>query len=228
MNPVTTPSDDGEMVLRLCGHLDPHPWLQPADTATSEDAFSLCRARSALMGWDTTFSSMPGDRRELFGLLDASLTGLGAGELCRFRVQPAQPAAVHRYLPTLAAAVQDTLGRLGTATITDVLVDLPPADADPQSLPYLLSARNWFGCVAPGSGTNAVLGCDGPRAADQMTGLNRLAGLVPAPFAIDQERMVVVVPEWTVTATCWVLAVVTTAMRETGFAEGLRVRLQAQ
>ncbi|GAB2700426.1 hypothetical protein [Thalassiella azotivora] len=212
------------MIVRVSGHLDPHPWSRSTDLA--EDAYSVCRARLELMGWDSTFSSAAGERQEIFGLIEAELTGTGQGDLGHFRVQPTLPGAVHRYLPALGVAVDDTIARFGVSTVTAVEAGLPAAPADRQSLPYLQQALNWFRAGPPHVGRHAELTCQGPPTTVQRGALSRLEGLALAPFAVESDTAVVHVPEWTVTAATWALSAVAAAVRETGFADGFHVELR--
>lgn len=198
-----------------------------ADPATAQDAYSVCQARLALMGWDTTFSTMPGSRIEPFGLLEAELADRGSDELALFRVQPTQPAAVHRYLPILGVAVHETLTRLGEPVVNVVQADIAAAPPDAQSLPYLLGTLNWFRASRPGDGTSAALLCEGPSAAQQQNGLERLAGVAMAPFAVDEGHSTIQLPDWTIQAATWALAAVCAAMRAEGLTDDLRVGLRS-
>lgn len=223
---LTSGAEAGELSLRVSGRFGPHPGIEAAGPASAQDAHSVVRTRVALLGWDSTFADLPGDRRQLFGLLDAHL----GGDDARFRVLPSEPGAVHRYLPALAAAVQDTITRLGIAEITGLTVDVPAAGPDPQSVPYLMGALGWFRAADPAAATTAVLTCDGATPEQWRNALDRLAQLRIAPFALashrpdDDSRLTL--PEWTVTAGMWVVAAVAAVVRAQGCADPLRLRIR--
>lgn len=199
------------MWLTVQGRLEPHPWARGPEP----DLLMLLRSRIELSGWDSTFSSLPGPRQELFGLLEAELAP--APELARFRVVPADPDAVHRYLPALGLAADDALRRLGVLTVEQVTVRVP--GAGPASLPYLQAARSWFGVCDPESATDATLTCDNADRA-----LATLAARHVDPFAVDPTTSRVRLPEPTLAAATWLLAAVASASHPVGGA-ALTLRL---
>jgi hypothetical protein len=230
---------DASVFVGVYGSLQVHPWLRGA--VLDQDAYSLFASRATSMGW--SYGSGEG---ALWGMNDAGQDwepGEGPARVAWFQVGTTDPT--RRVVPVapILACVRDTVARIGELDLAAVQMVLPVQTAGPAT-EQLLSGLNWFATADPAARTAVRVTLDSGDAAAHRAAFDVLAAVRQdwtGPFRVDEVSEAAPVdpqppvvddlwmgttrnpvtfdcsvPEWTLDATGWLVALFVEGCRQAG------------
>jgi hypothetical protein len=201
----------------LYGSLALHPYFDP-DTH-EEDLYSLLVARADLMAWSSC--RLPHRSEfQLWGMNEAELGSLASDSepVAWFQVTPlgSDDGSVP-LIPALVRCAGDVVNRIGEFSLSALQVSHKAQGVGLEVVSELVGALGWFNASDPRSSVPVrvtISGSDQPHrvALELQDGLERLntGRFVFESATRDQKQIVLhaVVPEWSLDALAWTIAVV--------------------